>query len=101
MIDGFPMRIFLWTPDFRPEVESSIVPVWVKLPNLPLFMFNKHCIFSIARLIGTPLALDLPTAEVSRPSLAKVCVQIDVLKKHPQRFSLQYGELAILAIDYL
>src|SRR4051812_27952749 len=69
MIDGFPMRMFRWTPNFRPEVESSIVPVWIQLPNLPLFMFNKHCIFPIARSIGSPLALDLP-AQATRPSLA-------------------------------
>ncbi|KAL0286807.1 UNVERIFIED_CONTAM: hypothetical protein Sangu_2720400 [Sesamum angustifolium] len=25
--DGFPMRIFRWTPDFDPQIESPIAPV--------------------------------------------------------------------------
>ncbi|KAL0417384.1 UNVERIFIED_CONTAM: hypothetical protein Slati_3570300 [Sesamum latifolium] len=30
-IQGFPMRVFKWTPTFTPAQESSIVPVWSKL----------------------------------------------------------------------
>lgn len=33
--DGFSMRTFRWTPDFRLDVESSIAPIWVSIPNLP------------------------------------------------------------------
>lgn len=93
MIDYYPMRVFRWTLEFRPKVEYSIVPIWVELPNLPLFMFNKQCLFSIGRLIGSPLALDMPRAEILRPSMVKVCIHLDVLKKHPNRLWLLCGEM--------
>src|SRR5438270_493547 len=52
-IDSFPMRVFRWSPEFRPDVESPIVPVWVSLPSLPLYMFNKQWLFSIGNAIGS------------------------------------------------
>lgn len=55
-------------------------------------MFNKHCLFSIARLVGNPLTIDAQTAYLSRPSLAKVCVQVDLLKKLPSRVWLERGD---------
>lgn len=75
------MHVFHWSPEFRSDVESSLVPIWVSLPHLPIFFFNKQCLFFIARMIGTPLTIDVATAELSHPSVAKVCVQIDLLKK--------------------
>lgn len=32
-------------------------------------------------MIGTPLIIDMATVDLFRPSLAKVCVQIDLLKR--------------------
>src|SRR4051812_26232640 len=79
-LDGYPMRMFKWSPDFRLEWESPIVPVWISLPNLPLFLFNKSGLFSIGSLLSKPLTLDSATADMSRPSVARVCVEIDLLK---------------------
>src|SRR3954469_21867824 len=88
-IDGFPMRVFRWTPDFRSDVESPLAPVWVGFPNLPIYMFNKVCLFSIGRLLGTPITLDIAIAEFKRPSMAKICVQVDLLKDLPKRVWLK------------
>src|SRR5436190_17626985 len=87
-LDGFPMRIFKWSPEFRLDCESSIVPVWISLPNLPLFLFNKSGIFSIGSILGKPLTLDAATADLSRPNVARVCVEIDLLKKLTHRVRL-------------
>lgn len=80
-VDSFPMRVFIWTLSFRSDVESSIVLIWVSFPNLHLSLFNKQCLFSITCMIGSSLTIDMPTTELSRPSIAKVCMQIDLLKK--------------------
>lgn len=90
--NGYPMPVFRWTSDFRFDTESSIVPVWVSLPNLPIYMFNKHCLFSIGSSIGEPLTIDMSTAEISRPSLAKICIQIDLVKIPLYHIRLQCGE---------
>lgn len=90
-VDSFLMHFFHWTPSFRSEMESSIVPILASFPNLPLFFFNKLCLFSTGRMIGIPLTIDMPTVELSRPSVAKICMQLDLLKKLPSRVWLECG----------
>lgn len=34
-VEGRLMRFQLWTPTFKPNEESTLVPVWVILPKLP------------------------------------------------------------------
>ncbi|KAK4382457.1 hypothetical protein Sango_2869400 [Sesamum angolense] len=40
-VQGFPLRVFKWTPTFTPEQESSIVPVWVCFPELSAHLFHN------------------------------------------------------------
>src|SRR4051812_2196582 len=54
-------------------------------------MFNKVCLFSIGRLTGAPLTLDIATAEFKRPSMDKICIQVDLLKDLPKRVWLKCG----------
>src|SRR4051812_26103252 len=79
------MRSFRWSPEFRLDAESSIVPVWISLPNLPLFLCNKNDLFSIGSLLGKPLTQDNATSEVSRPSVVRICAEIDLLSELPAR----------------
>ncbi|KAL0329325.1 UNVERIFIED_CONTAM: hypothetical protein Sradi_4919200, partial [Sesamum radiatum] len=60
-VDGFPMRVFKWTPTFNPREESPIVSVWVCLPELPIQFFDREALFSKARLLGTSLRTDVST----------------------------------------
>ncbi|KAL0340056.1 UNVERIFIED_CONTAM: hypothetical protein Sradi_4522400 [Sesamum radiatum] len=77
---GFPMRVFKWTPKFDTKVESSIALGWIWFPELPCQFFHKKALFNIGSMIGKPLKIDEPTADLSRPSLARVCVDVDLLK---------------------
>ncbi|XP_019166799.1 PREDICTED: uncharacterized protein LOC109162583 [Ipomoea nil] len=77
-IKGSLMRVFKWTPDFRPEYESPIVPVWISLEGLTAHLHEKRAIYSIANLIGSPLKVDALTLSHNRPSTARVCVELDV-----------------------
>ncbi|XP_071928074.1 uncharacterized protein [Coffea arabica] len=77
----YPMRVFRWTREFHVHKESSLAPVWVDLPNLPIHYFDKHSLFSILSPVGRPLFLDSATAAGTRPSVARVCVEIDVSKQ--------------------
>ncbi|KAL0304186.1 UNVERIFIED_CONTAM: hypothetical protein Sradi_6286700 [Sesamum radiatum] len=82
-IEGFPMRLFKWTPDFNPKIESPIAPVWIRLPELPVHLSQKKSLFGIASLVGLPLKLDEATANGFRPSMARICVELDLLKTRP------------------
>ncbi|KAL0293893.1 UNVERIFIED_CONTAM: hypothetical protein Sangu_3228800 [Sesamum angustifolium] len=76
--DSLHMRVFKWIPDFDPQIESPIAPVWIRLSALPVHLFEKNAFFTLATKIGRPLRMDEPTADLTRPDLARVCVEIDV-----------------------
>ncbi|XP_071924734.1 uncharacterized protein [Coffea arabica] len=74
------MRVFHWTKEFHVHRESSLVSVWVALPALPIHFFDKHSFLSILSPVGTPLFLYSATASSTRPSVARACVEVDLLK---------------------
>lgn len=76
----FPMRLFRWTSDFDPRFETSLAPVWVLLPGLKANCFSIPCLRQIVKPIGRSLHVDAATAKFSRPNVAKVKVEVDLLK---------------------
>ncbi|CAH9072374.1 unnamed protein product [Cuscuta epithymum] len=95
-IQGYVMRVTKWTPDFRPNVESPVVPVWISFEGLPLHLQDKRALFDIAGLLGNPLKIDAATANLSRPSVARVCVEIDVTKDMPSKVWINCGSLGFM-----
>ncbi|KAG6491485.1 hypothetical protein ZIOFF_052836 [Zingiber officinale] len=91
-IGGSILRVFKWTPHFSYEAESSVVPVWVQFPDLPVHMFNKNCVFSMARIVGCPIKIDEATADGSRLFMARACVEIDLLKPRVEQFLIGIGD---------
>nr|GMD47285.1 ABC transporter F family member 4-like [Ipomoea batatas] len=86
-----PMRIFRWTPEFDTRFETSLAPVWVLLPNLKAHCFSIPCIKQIVKPIGRFLHVDAATAKFSRPNVAKVKVEIDLMKPLRQKFFIRLG----------
>ncbi|KAL0297126.1 UNVERIFIED_CONTAM: hypothetical protein Sradi_6764700 [Sesamum radiatum] len=94
-VQGFPMRIFKWTPTFTPEQESSIVPVWVCFPELPAHLFHKDALFAVASMIGTPLQIDDFTFNDSKLSQARVGIEINLTKPLVEEFDLRINGITI------
>ncbi|XP_042450686.1 uncharacterized protein LOC122035343 [Zingiber officinale] len=90
-ISGVPLCIFKWSPNFSYEVESSVVPVWIQFPDLPIQMFSKCGLFVAASVFGRPLKVDEATVDGSRLSVARVCVEIDLLKPKVDEFWIGIG----------
>ncbi|KAJ6352926.1 hypothetical protein OIU76_002028 [Salix suchowensis] len=63
------------------SAEMSTVPVWVKLPNLPLRCWSENCLSKIASVIGNPIQCDMLTSSMTRLSYVRVLVEIDLRKK--------------------
>lgn len=80
-IGNVTMRVFKWTPFFNVDRESSMVPVWITMPRLPVLFFAKPALFKIASLLGTPLRLDAATQSLKRPGVARIQIEIDLLKE--------------------
>lgn len=82
-VGGIPFRFFKWSPNYSVEDESSIVSVWISLENLPIFLFHKEALFEIGKLLGTPVKIDVYTANKSKLSQANLCIEMDISKALP------------------
>lgn len=91
-LGAISMRIFKWTSDFHVDRESSFAPVWVSFPRLPIHFFEKGTLFQIASLLGNPLHLDAATISLKRPSVARLQVEIDILKSRPNQIWIGIGD---------
>lgn len=90
------MRITKWTVDFDPSADVPIVPVWVALPGLPIHLHCRDALFEIVKPIGCPIKLDVATTDCLRPSVARICVEVDVSQDLPQKIYLQAKNRLIL-----
>ncbi|KAL2532507.1 Uncharacterized protein Adt_05858 [Abeliophyllum distichum] len=91
-IMGCPMRVLKWTCDFHPDAETPIAPVWISFPLLPVHLRAKEFLFALSKLVGVPLRIDKATADLLRPSEARVCVEVNLEHKLPDRVWIERGE---------
>jgi hypothetical protein len=65
-----------WTPDFDPTQDvPSAVPVWVRLPHLPLHCWNKKSLQNIGNALGKYID---HAAREDQYSCARICVEVDL-----------------------
>ncbi|VFQ80979.1 unnamed protein product [Cuscuta campestris] len=74
-----PMRLFRWTPDFNTETETSIASVWISLPGLPIHFFDKAALALVCKPLGKVLVIDQATMSKSRPHVARVRLEMDLM----------------------
>ncbi|OIT05152.1 hypothetical protein A4A49_54344 [Nicotiana attenuata] len=83
-IEGQQMWLQKWSPDFKPEEDLPVAPVWVLLPGLRFHMHTWQYVKQVVSSIGTPLEMDLATKGRTRSSMAKVRIEIDLLKQQSE-----------------
>ena len=79
-------RLFMqpWNPNFNPSTTSiSTVSVWVRLPNLPLHLWNDPSLRSIGDAIGQFHNIYPNTTKFFRTTNARICVQMDLSEGLP------------------
>ncbi|KAK4380767.1 hypothetical protein RND71_002629 [Anisodus tanguticus] len=86
------MRTFKWDVSFNPAEESRFAYGWISFPGLSPHYYGESTLFSMAAAVGTPIAVDAATLNKTRPSCARVKVEFDLLKNHPQHVVIQVGE---------
>lgn len=57
-----------------------------------MHFFEHHALFVIAALVGVPLCMDSATASLKRPSIARVQVELDLLKERPSKIWITIEE---------
>ncbi|WMV15250.1 hypothetical protein MTR67_008635 [Solanum verrucosum] len=94
---SYPMRTLKWDPMFDPEEETTTAIAWISFPGLPPIFFVKEAIFSLAAAVGKPLQVDMATKNQTRPSCARVKVEVNLQGEFPKRINIgvrkQSGEV--------
>ncbi|KAH0669305.1 hypothetical protein KY285_023463 [Solanum tuberosum] len=85
---SFSMRTLKWDPMFNPEEETTTAIAWISFPSLPPNFFGEEVVFSLAMAVGKPLQVDLATKNQTRPSCARVKVEVDLLRDFPKRIKI-------------
>ena len=84
-----PRGLYLnrWSLSFDPEKDvPSVVPVWVRLPHLPLHCWNDETL----QPIGNSLGKYIHKSELKGPlvSCLMICVEVDIEKGIPEIVSV-------------
>lgn len=59
--------------------------------NFRLIFFAQSSLFSIARVLKEPMRIDVATKMLTRPSVAQLCVEMDLLQKFSNRIWIGCG----------
>jgi hypothetical protein len=88
-----------WTPNFDPALEiPKDVPVWVRLPNLPIHCWNSASLQAIGNGLGHYIDKADPKDQYS---CARICVEVDLEVGLPEAVNLKVGEWQHLQkLDY-
>eukprot|EP00253_Pinus_taeda_P027962 PITA_27962 len=82
-----PQGLYLnrWMPDFDPAVDvPSVVPIWVRLPNLPVHCWNWDSLKHIGNALGK--FIDRANSK-DQYHCARICVEVDleVVSRKPSK----------------
>jgi hypothetical protein len=78
-----------WSPDFDPTVDvPKEVPVWVRLPNLPIHCWNTPALEKIGNTLGRFID---KADHKGQYSCARICVEVDLEVGLPEAIKLSLG----------
>ena len=80
-----------WFPEF--DANTMVVtkmPVWVRLPNMPLPFWHHLVLEDIGNLLGRFIKSDNERKDKGLFTYARICVEIDLSKGLPDRLQLKH-----------
>ncbi|XP_057418203.1 uncharacterized protein LOC130712384 [Lotus japonicus] len=88
VMDGGPWMVFdhylavaPWSKDFiSPAAKITTTLAWIRVPDLNVTFYDESFLMSMAKLIGTPVKVDINTLKAERGRFARICVQLDLTK---------------------
>ncbi|KAG5585313.1 hypothetical protein H5410_045747 [Solanum commersonii] len=86
---AYQMGPFIYDDNFNSKEETTQVTTWISFPDLLPIFFVKEVMFSLASAVGKPLHLDLATINKTRPSYARVKIQLDLLAEKPEYVQME------------
>ncbi|KAL0927042.1 hypothetical protein M5K25_001195 [Dendrobium thyrsiflorum] len=80
---GCFMKLIKWTSFLDISEESPIVPVWTVFPELSSHLFSPRILFDLGSIFGRPFHADNATIVGYRPFVARILVELNIFKSHP------------------
>ncbi|KAL4359576.1 hypothetical protein AHAS_Ahas08G0091200 [Arachis hypogaea] len=82
MITGHYLIVQRWRPFFLSgTTEIRKIAAWIRIPNLPIKLYNHRFLWRVGLAIGHMLKIDRTTSIHSRGKFASICVEIDLAKQ--------------------
>ncbi|XP_026430209.1 receptor like protein kinase S.2-like isoform X2 [Papaver somniferum] len=77
------LREWNWKLNFD-RIEMETLPIWVKIYNLPLFLWNTSFLSKIGSGLGIPLYADRKTNNRGRLAYAMLCIEVKAHTSLPE-----------------
>ncbi|GJT29450.1 RNA-directed DNA polymerase, eukaryota, reverse transcriptase zinc-binding domain protein [Tanacetum coccineum] len=96
IVNNKPMVVQKWDIDVDiNKVEPDVLPIWVKLVNLPLEAWTTKGLSAIASRLGKPVIMDSVTTQmcnqgIGRLGYARVLIEVEAKKGLPEVIDIQY-----------
>ena len=90
-----PQRLYLnrWTLDFDPDVDiPKVIPVWVRLPNLPMHCWNPKLLKDIENALGRYIDMEIPKDQYT---CAWICVEVYLKGGLPEEINLNSEQVLV------
>ncbi|WMV37273.1 hypothetical protein MTR67_030658 [Solanum verrucosum] len=81
---SYRMRTLIYDARFQINEETTKALAWISFPNLLPTYFVKECLYSLASDVEEPVQIDLVTINRTKPSCARVKVQVDLKSNLPK-----------------
>ena len=82
------MRTPKWDLVFNHEEDTTTTIALIPFPSFPPNHFGEEVVFSLALAAGKPLQVDVSTKHKTRPSCARVKVDVNLLKEVFKRIKI-------------
>jgi hypothetical protein len=94
------MYLNKWTPNFSTEnVIPSSLPIWVRLPFLPLHCWNDETLKNIGNSLEKYIDRTEPREGIQ--ACARLCVEVDLEKGPPEAIQLTLDDWSYMQqLDY-
>jgi len=78
-----------WNPSFDPSTTViTLAPIWVRLPNLPLYIWNFSSLKAIGNVTGKFYCRCPETEEYAKTTYARIYVEMDFSTGFPTEINL-------------
>ncbi|CAK8535666.1 unnamed protein product [Lathyrus sativus] len=102
-IRNMPMILKKWQSGFNLKQDLlRTLPIWIKLPQLPLHLWGAQSLSKIGSAIGKPLVTDECAANKLRVSYARILIEVDITQPLIDEITIRNvaGDIIMQPVQY-